>query len=120
MIFKPDSNELLVSVGDDQLVSVECGISMEGGSAWIGFQNKAQLILLRNDPMTSLHFAGPQVLFWDTRVGTSPTQRIEEAHGAGQDIQCVDWEAQVREGGWRGLGGLGFVRKATWTHLSAI
>jgi hypothetical protein len=33
-----------------------------------------------------------QVLFWDTRQGTSPVLAISDAHGK-QDIQAVDWSA---------------------------
>ncbi|GAX75310.1 hypothetical protein CEUSTIGMA_g2755.t1 [Chlamydomonas eustigma] len=33
-------------------------------------------------------------LFWDTRSGAAPCGRIPEAHGKGQDVQCVDWDSQ--------------------------
>jgi hypothetical protein len=35
----------------------------------------------------------PQLLFWDCRAGSAPVQSVSAAHGAGQDVQCVDWSA---------------------------
>lgn len=31
------------------------------------------------------------LLLWDTRSGTGPVCRVEDAHGAGRDVQAVDW-----------------------------
>lgn len=33
------------------------------------------------------------LLFWDARIGTSPTLRVEYAHKE-QEIQCMDWSSQ--------------------------
>ena len=33
------------------------------------------------------------LMFWDTRTGTEPIQKVEEAH-KDQEIQCMDWSSQ--------------------------
>ncbi|KAL6755216.1 WD40 repeat-like protein [Haematococcus lacustris] len=33
-----------------------------------------------------------QLLFWDARTGSSPVQKMVNAHGA-KDVQCVDWSS---------------------------
>ena len=36
------------------------------------------------------------LLFWDTRTAKGPPSlRVDEAHGKGEDVQCVDWASEV-------------------------
>lgn len=42
------------------------------------------------------------LLFWDTRTAKgTPSLRVDDAHGKGEDVQCVDWATEVRETGLR-------------------
>ena len=54
-----------------------------------------------------------RLLLWDTRAGLAPAGCVEEAHGAGVNVMCVDWcpldENLLVSGEWAGGKGEGGV-----------